>query len=57
MSAVLGTQQAGGAEDLVMRILDAGEPIDGVLTMKMDGIEKVLSGVTDIKQIRQVCIK
>jgi type II secretory ATPase GspE/PulE/Tfp pilus assembly ATPase PilB-like protein len=30
---------------------------DGMLTLKMDGIEKVLSGVTDIKQVRQVCIK
>ncbi len=30
---------------------------DGMLTLKMDGIEKVLSGITDIKMIRQVCIK
>jgi type II secretory ATPase GspE/PulE/Tfp pilus assembly ATPase PilB-like protein len=30
---------------------------DGMLTLKMDGIEKVLSGVTDIKMVRQVCIK
>ncbi|MDB5762620.1 MAG: GspE/PulE family protein [Herminiimonas sp.] len=30
---------------------------DGMLTLKMDGIEKVLSGATDIKQVRQVCIK
>jgi type II secretory ATPase GspE/PulE/Tfp pilus assembly ATPase PilB-like protein len=30
---------------------------DGMLTLKMDGIEKVLSGITDIKQIRAVCIK
>jgi type II secretory ATPase GspE/PulE/Tfp pilus assembly ATPase PilB-like protein len=30
---------------------------DGMLTLKMDGIEKVLSGITDIKQIRSVCIK
>jgi type II secretory ATPase GspE/PulE/Tfp pilus assembly ATPase PilB-like protein len=30
---------------------------DGMLTLKMDGIEKVLSGITDIKQVRIVCIK
>ena len=30
---------------------------DGMLTWKMDGIEKVLSGITDMKQVRVVCIK
>jgi type II secretory ATPase GspE/PulE/Tfp pilus assembly ATPase PilB-like protein len=30
---------------------------DGMLTLKMDGIEKVLSGITDIQQVRSVCIK
>jgi type II secretory ATPase GspE/PulE/Tfp pilus assembly ATPase PilB-like protein len=30
---------------------------DGMLTLKMDGIEKVLGGFTDIKMVRQVCIK
>lgn len=30
---------------------------DGMLTLKMDGIEKVLQGMTDMKQVRQVCIK
>jgi len=30
---------------------------DGMLTLKMDGVEKVLSGITDIKMVRQVCIK
>ena len=30
---------------------------DGMLTLKMDGIEKVLSGSTDMKQVRIVCIK
>jgi type II secretory ATPase GspE/PulE/Tfp pilus assembly ATPase PilB-like protein len=30
---------------------------DGMLTLKMDGIEKVLTGVTDMKMVRQVCIK
>jgi type II secretory ATPase GspE/PulE/Tfp pilus assembly ATPase PilB-like protein len=30
---------------------------DGMLTLKMDGIEKVLGGFTDVKMVRQVCIK
>jgi type II secretory ATPase GspE/PulE/Tfp pilus assembly ATPase PilB-like protein len=30
---------------------------DGMRTLKQDGIEKVLQGVTDIKQERTVCIK
>jgi type II secretory ATPase GspE/PulE/Tfp pilus assembly ATPase PilB-like protein len=29
---------------------------DGMATLKMDGIEKVLSGATDMKQVRLVCI-
>ena len=30
---------------------------EGMRTLKMDGIEKVLSGITDLKQVRSVCIK
>ncbi len=30
---------------------------DGMSTLKMDGMEKVLMGVTDMKQVRTVCIK
>lgn len=30
---------------------------DGMRTLKQDGIEKVLQGVTDMKQVRAVCIK
>ncbi|MEK7875954.1 MAG: secretion system protein E, partial [Pseudomonadota bacterium] len=29
----------------------------GMRTLKQDGIEKVLMGVTDIHQVRAVCIK
>ncbi len=29
----------------------------GMRTLKMDGMEKVLMGLTDVKQVRQVCIK
>ena len=30
---------------------------DGMLTLKMDGMEKVLQGITDLKIVRSVCIK
>jgi type II secretory ATPase GspE/PulE/Tfp pilus assembly ATPase PilB-like protein len=30
---------------------------DGMRTLRQDGIEKVLQGVTDMKQVRTVCIK
>ncbi len=30
---------------------------DGMRTLKQDGIEKVLQGITDIQQVRAVCIK
>jgi type II secretory ATPase GspE/PulE/Tfp pilus assembly ATPase PilB-like protein len=30
---------------------------EGMLTLKMDGMEKVLMGVTDMAQVRAVCIK
>ena len=30
---------------------------EGMLTLKMDGMEKVLQGVTDMYQVRAVCIK
>jgi type II secretory ATPase GspE/PulE/Tfp pilus assembly ATPase PilB-like protein len=29
----------------------------GMRTLKQDGIEKVLQGITDIHQVRSVCIK
>ncbi len=30
---------------------------EGMRTLKMDGIEKALQGITDLKQVRAVCIK
>jgi type II secretory ATPase GspE/PulE/Tfp pilus assembly ATPase PilB-like protein len=30
---------------------------EGMRTLKMDGIEKVLQGYTDMVQVRSVCIK
>jgi type II secretory ATPase GspE/PulE/Tfp pilus assembly ATPase PilB-like protein len=29
----------------------------GMRTLKMDGMEKILMGLTDLKQVRSVCIK
>jgi type II secretory ATPase GspE/PulE/Tfp pilus assembly ATPase PilB-like protein len=30
---------------------------EGMCTLKMDGMEKILMGLTDLKQVRAVCIK
>lgn len=30
---------------------------EGMRTLKMDGIDKIMQGITDIKQVRAVCIK
>ena len=30
---------------------------EGMRTLRQDGIEKVLAGVTDLKQVRKVCIR
>jgi type II secretory ATPase GspE/PulE/Tfp pilus assembly ATPase PilB-like protein len=45
-------QEHARVADILSTALD-----DGMLTLKMDGIEKILSGLTNIKQVRIVCIK
>ena len=30
---------------------------EGMRTLRQDGIEKVLSGITDMKQVRKVCVR
>ena len=30
---------------------------DGMATLKQDGIQKIFSGMTDLLQVRKVCIK
>jgi type II secretory ATPase GspE/PulE/Tfp pilus assembly ATPase PilB-like protein len=30
---------------------------EGMRTLRMDGMEKVMSGVTDLKQVRAVCVR
>jgi type II secretory ATPase GspE/PulE/Tfp pilus assembly ATPase PilB-like protein len=44
-------QERARVAELLTAALD-----DGMFTLKMDGIEKVLSGATDMKQVRMVCI-
>ena len=39
------------AEDLLEAALE-----EGMSTLKQDGIQKVFSGITDINEIRRVCI-
>jgi type II secretory ATPase GspE/PulE/Tfp pilus assembly ATPase PilB-like protein len=39
------------------RILAAARVEAGMRSLKMDGMEKVLMGLTDLKQVRTVCIK
>ncbi len=45
-------QEHARVADLVACALE-----DGMRTLKQDGIEKVLQGITDMKQVRAVCIK
>jgi type II secretory ATPase GspE/PulE/Tfp pilus assembly ATPase PilB-like protein len=44
-------QERARLADIVVTALD-----EGMRTLKMDGVEKVLQGVTDMKQVRSVCI-
>ena len=37
--------------------LSASAVNSGMRTLKMDGMEKVLMGLTDLKMVRSVCIK
>ncbi|MFZ6657321.1 ATPase, T2SS/T4P/T4SS family [Undibacterium sp. TJN19] len=62
----LGLHELMVANDMVKKLIQDHARVselltaalaDGMLTLKMDGIEKVLSGLTDMKQIRIVCIK
>ncbi|MBC3918071.1 GspE/PulE family protein [Undibacterium sp. CY18W] len=62
----LGLHELMVANDIVKKLIQDHARVselltaalaDGMLTLKMDGIEKVLSGLTDMKQVRIVCIK
>jgi type II secretory ATPase GspE/PulE/Tfp pilus assembly ATPase PilB-like protein len=45
-------QDKGRVVDIFVKSVD-----EGMATLKMDGMEKVMMGVTDMKQVRAVCIK
>lgn len=45
-------QERGRVAEILATALE-----EGMRTLKQDGIEKVLQGVTDMKQVRAVCIK
>jgi type II secretory ATPase GspE/PulE/Tfp pilus assembly ATPase PilB-like protein len=45
-------QERARVAQLFTAFLDAG-----MRSLKMDGMEKVLMGLTDLKQVRTVCIK
>ena len=45
-------QERGKVVDLFVKSVE-----EGMTTLKMDGMEKVMMGVTDMKQVRAVCIK
>ena len=45
-------QEHARVSDMVATALE-----EGMHTLKQDGIEKVLMGITDMKQVRAVCIK
>jgi type II secretory ATPase GspE/PulE/Tfp pilus assembly ATPase PilB-like protein len=45
-------QERGRVSQLLAQALQ-----DGMRTLKQDGMEKVLQGITDMKQVRMVCIK
>ena len=45
-------QEKARVADLFVKCVD-----EGMSTLKMDGMEKVMMGLTDMKQVRAVCIK
>jgi type II secretory ATPase GspE/PulE/Tfp pilus assembly ATPase PilB-like protein len=62
----MGIHELLVATDEIKRRIQKREPIeelrkqavrDGMTTLLQDGIQKVLLGVTDFKQVRAVCIK
>lgn len=62
----LGLHELLVADDAIKRLVQERARVadiftsavaNGMRTLKMDGIEKVLMGLTDIKQVRSVCIK
>ena len=62
----LGLHELLVVDDALKQLIQQRAPVDklfaaavagGMRTLKMDGMEKVLMGLTDLKMVRQVCIK
>ena len=62
----MGIHELLVATDDVKRAIQRRQPVeelrkqaikDGMTTLLQDGIEKVIHGVTDFKQVRAVCMK
>lgn len=54
------------ADDAIKKLIQERAPVadifiqaaaNGMRTLKMNGMEKMLMGLTDIQQVRAVCIK
>jgi type II secretory ATPase GspE/PulE/Tfp pilus assembly ATPase PilB-like protein len=62
----MGIHELLVASDEIKRLIQRRQPVedlrkqaveDGMTTLLQDGIEKVIAGITDFKQVRAVCIK
>ena len=62
----LGLHELLVADDTIKRLIQERARVSeifsaglqtGMRTLKMDGMEKIMLGLTDIKQVRAVCIK
>ena len=45
-------QERGRVAEIFAAVVEVG-----MRTLKMDGMEKIMLGMTDLKQVRSVCIK
>ena len=62
----VGLHELMPGSDALKRLIQARAPVsrvlgqalaDGMRTLRQDGIEKVLAGITDLKQVRKVCVR
>jgi type II secretory ATPase GspE/PulE/Tfp pilus assembly ATPase PilB-like protein len=62
----VGLHELMPGSDALKRLIQERAPVsrvlgqslaDGMRTLRQDGIEKVLAGITDLKQVRKVCVR
>ncbi|TAH49903.1 MAG: type II/IV secretion system protein, partial [Betaproteobacteria bacterium] len=62
----VGLHELMPGSDALKRLIQERAPVsrllgqalaDGMRTLRQDGIEKVLAGITDIRQVRKVCVR